>query len=367
MDQAAFQLHLNNQTYDKLYQDIEIICLVGYSESHKTWDNIKDIIDWKDKTVIDVAGFHGYFSFKIEQAGAAQVICMDRSPEILQTTQYITKLNNSKIILKQWESKELIPQGDVILFLNCLHHFPDQELTLQNAKCSYGIFEVNNKQVPLIEKYFEIIKTQASHRQNRIIVLSKKKLSPEEELIFNQGERLIPYLTHNNAEITRHQNSYRFFAQIIKQASNNEAITILDYGCGVGHGSKLLADLLPNSKIYGYDINETVLQYAAKYYNSDRITYGKCAPTCDYIVSRGVFEHIASGLELLKELYYTKMLIFDVPYNEPKYNKYHLLTEITENTFNYFKNIEFYYEDINGNISKDKIKKPNMLMGVIRK
>lgn len=368
MDKTSLQLHLDLSEYDKLYQDIEILDFVGYSESHKTWDNIKDLIDWKDKVVIDAAGFHGYFSFKVEHEGAAQIFCLDRSAEVLETTACIKELNNSNIVLQQWESKELIPTGDIILFLNCLHHFPEPELTLQNTKCTYGIFEINNNQTVLIKKYFDIISTGDSHRVDRSIIMGKKLLSIEEELIYNKGERLIPYLTHNKAEIIRHHNSYKFFARLINNEPDMSYVTILDFGCGVGHGTKLLSEnIMHDVLIYGYDIDEITLRYARQYYNNKNIIYGDLIPEVDYIVSRGVIEHIEGGIELLRKMSYAKMLIIDVPYNESQINKFHVLTGITEESFKSFKNIEFYYEDINGNISKHKMDKPNMLMAVIRK
>ena len=37
--------HISKQTYDKWYQDVEVINHIGYANSWKSWDNIKDIFE----------------------------------------------------------------------------------------------------------------------------------------------------------------------------------------------------------------------------------------------------------------------------------------------------------------------------------
>ena len=77
-------------------------------------------------------------------------------------------------------------------------------------------------------------------------------LSDLETLIYNNGERLIPNVTHARDELVRHKSSYLFFYRIIKHDLNqkrnsNKVIRIVDLGCGVGHGCHMLAQL-PNSE-----------------------------------------------------------------------------------------------------------------------
>jgi len=59
--------------------------------------------------------------------------------------------------------------------MNVLHHFKGkQELVLSKMDCKQVIFEINKEEIPLISKYFKIIKEVKSHRPNRTILLGEK-------------------------------------------------------------------------------------------------------------------------------------------------------------------------------------------------
>jgi len=203
-------------------------------------------------------------------------------------------------------------------------------------------------------------------------------MNNEELLIFNNGERLIPGISHSIEEYTRHKSSYNFFVKKIKENSQDLDVSILDLGCGVGWGCKLLSESLSDARITGLDNNSVVLYYAKREYGHFRIDYGLLDLTnpkqlsilnkfpYDYVVSRGVLEHVDDGLNLIKKVSYNKMLIFDVPYNEPIGDPHHKLLGITEKEFESFENYELYYEDINGTITKEKKNTPNMIMCVVR-
>jgi GTPase SAR1 family protein len=174
-----FRNCLDAQIYDKYYGDIEFINFEGYSHSWKTWENIKNLIKWKDKIVIDCGCFHGYFCIKVKDSGAKQVIGLDIYDEVLETTKLIAKINKKNIEFLKWEGGEPTPKCDIALILNMLHHCKNQEKTLQNINCQYGIFEIEKSQKELVEKYFKTIKKVVSHRvdvsQDRIILLGLKR------------------------------------------------------------------------------------------------------------------------------------------------------------------------------------------------
>jgi hypothetical protein len=181
--QTLLKDYIDMMTYDKWYQDIQCIGFEGYSKSWKTWDNIKGVIeadkDWKNKTVIDVGCFHGYFSFICEQLGAKKVIGLDIDNRVLETANIIKKIMVSGVEFMQWEAGNPTPVGDVALVLNMLHHTKDPLLTLMNLNVKTAIFEIEKSQVPLVEKCFRIVKKIESHRvdttQNRIILIGEKK------------------------------------------------------------------------------------------------------------------------------------------------------------------------------------------------
>jgi 2-polyprenyl-3-methyl-5-hydroxy-6-metoxy-1,4-benzoquinol methylase len=169
----------DTKIHDKFYQDIECIDFIGYSKSSETWKRIKDLVDWKNKTVIDLGCYHGYFSFKAEQAGATNIIGLEKWEGVLDTTNMIKHMLHSNVIFQIWDAGEVTPIADVALVLNILHHAKDPEQTLQNINAKVAIFEVEKSQIDLIKKYFEISTEIESHRvdstQNRIILVGNKK------------------------------------------------------------------------------------------------------------------------------------------------------------------------------------------------
>jgi 2-polyprenyl-3-methyl-5-hydroxy-6-metoxy-1,4-benzoquinol methylase len=168
------------QKYDKLYQDIECIDFIGYTESFKTWDSIKNLVNWKGKNVADLGCFHGYFSLKIAKEGA-NVTGFDINAAILEITNYINEIEGDIIKLKKWTGgEEISAEYDIALALNVIHHFNNIKESLHNIKSKTVIFETNTDLVDLINEEFEIIKVVESHRVNaagkkRIILLCEKR------------------------------------------------------------------------------------------------------------------------------------------------------------------------------------------------
>lgn len=205
------------------------------------------------------------------------------------------------------------------------------------------------------------------------------QLSDLETIIYNNGERLIPYVTHARDEVVRHKSSYWFFYRIIKQdlmANNNKSkmIKIVDLGCGVGHGCCMLSHI-PDSEVVGVDISQPTLEYARSHYSAFNISYQLAnlneyipsMPEFDYVVSRGAFEHIADGIKLVLSSNWTSRLIFDVPYDEPKgRNPHHLISQINEESFADFPRAEVFYQDMEGIIYdfNKKPPRPNMIICV---
>jgi 2-polyprenyl-3-methyl-5-hydroxy-6-metoxy-1,4-benzoquinol methylase len=174
--------HFDAQTYDKKYQDIECLGMIGYTESHKTWNNIKNLIDWKGKKVADIGCFHGYFAFKAAKLGAI-VTGLDISETVLKTTKYINEIEGNIITLKKWEGgDEISSDYDVTLCLNVLHHFTDKKKAIENIKSKIVIFETNINLFDIISEKFNVIKRVKSHRSDnsgmtRIILLCERKLN----------------------------------------------------------------------------------------------------------------------------------------------------------------------------------------------
>lgn len=192
--------------------------------------------------------------------------------------------------------------------------------------------------------------------------------------IFNEGERLIPGVTHDIKELIRHRSSYMFMKKIIDldlmMGTVSRPVRVVDLGCGVGHGCYTLSEIR-DAKIMGVDISLDCLEYAQKYYDKFNISYMKMElaeyvdsmSMFDYVVSRGVLEHIPNGLELAIKSKWKYRLIFNVPYNEPEGNPHHVLLGIREKNFKSFTNSELFFEGLDGRIFDVQTKpdKPNMI------
>ncbi|AFW95211.1 methyltransferase type 11 [Anabaena sp. 90] len=197
------------------------------------------------------------------------------------------------------------------------------------------------------------------------------------DVIYNEGERLIPFITHNEDEVIRHFSSYDFFAKIIKmdvENNNVEEADVLDVGFGCGYGCLILSKIPGIKQVTGIDVSYACKSYAQENYGARNIDfvvvdageYLAQKHPFGYITSRGVLEHIPNGLSLTKNSNYTQRLIIDVPYNEKPGNDHHIIVGIKEDAFQDYENYELFYEGLDGTIY-DAANKPsdaNMILCV---
>ena len=175
--------------------------------------------------------------------------------------------------------------------------------------------------------------------------------------------------------------TYHFFLKVIKKDLEilkifelSDHCRIVDLGCGVGFGCKMLSEI-NRAKILGIDISQETLTYAKEHFSGKNIRYKLADLTSfitemsefDYIVSRGVFEHLKGGIRLAFESNWRYRLLFDVPYNEPAGpNPHHLITGIREEHFLYMTDVELFFQVLSGIIYDTQCKpsKPNMIICV---
>jgi len=207
-----------------------------------------------------------------------------------------------------------------------------------------------------------------------------RPLTADEELLYNDGERLLPGITHSLEELVRHQSSYEFFKRVIEEDLRREGrygsgeVTIVDLGFGVGHGCKTLSTI-PGSRVTGVDVASECLSYARANYGAPNIVHVISdipqfiaqMPAFDYVVSRGVIEHVRDGINAMLKSRWAKRLMFDVPYDEPPdINQHHLISRITEREFAEYPDKEILYEEVSGRIYGGPVQNPipNMIMCV---
>lgn len=197
-----------------------------------------------------------------------------------------------------------------------------------------------------------------------------------ETVIYNEGERLIPWVTHSVDELVRHRSSYEFFKAVIEQdlkaRPQKTKVTIVDLGFGTGHGCKLLSEI-PGAEVTGIDNSADCKAFAERHYAAPNITYRvgdipaflKSGESFDYIVSRGVIEHVPDGIRECANATFAMRLMFDVPYREPAgVNQHHCLSDITEKDFAPFAGCELLFEENSGTIYYAPAKEPwpNMIL-----
>lgn len=120
-----------------------------------------------------------------------------------------------------------------------------------------------------------------------------------------------------------HVARYEFASKVLPNGSK-----IIDFGCGIGYGSRLLADAGNNVK--GYDIDGETLQYARRHYGRNDATeetapefaYADAGTPPDFGIADAavcfeVIEHVEDPRTLLKALHLSaKTLIASVPNEE---------------------------------------------------
>ena len=200
-----------------------------------------------------------------------------------------------------------------------------------------------------------------------------------QQLIFNEGERLIPYVTHGQGELVRHRSSYSFFRSVIGcdlelMPPKIARVSIADLGFGSGYGCSLLSSI-PSSQVTGVDIEPACEVFARQYYSRPNVDYViadlaafvPAMPSFDYVISRGVLEHVPNGIALIKEIRYERRVMIDVPYDEQVGNEHHLITGIREESFSGLEECELFYEDIEGYIYDASCvpERPNMIMVIL--
>jgi hypothetical protein len=205
------------------------------------------------------------------------------------------------------------------------------------------------------------------------LAMDKKDIVLED--LSNNGERLIPFISHNDEETIRHLASHLFFKKIIINDIDNiytDKLEILDLGFGAGYASFVYASIDEVKSVKAIDVEDDLLKWAKiNYYNkkidyeiTDAKAYLEKSKAFSYICTRHVLEHIDNGLNFIKEKDFTHRLCINVPYNEKPGNPYHVLTSITKKDFPKYKNVEFFYEDLDGN-TYDKIPKNVFINSII--
>lgn len=177
--------------------------------------------------------------------------------------------------------------------------------------------------------------------------------------VINSWERYDPLLSiwTDNSHLPR----YNFAKNYI---SDNDII--LDIASWTWYGTEILSKKC--KKAYWVDISKDAIKYAKEKRIWKNLEYiqndlYKNTITADIVVSFETIEHIPDKKieETIEKLisYSNKLLIWSYPYKEKKWsNPHHFQFDLDENNLNSFiskYNVEIYYQDMNWQISDQKI------------
>ena len=167
-------------THNPFYQRVEIggeVVIHGFTESERTWENIRRLgLDFQDRTTCDIGCMHGYFSFKLEEAGASPH-GIDVDPMAVSVATMIAKARNSGAVFSVHRSEEAFDRRyDYIFALNVLHRVSDFQAACRNIFASTDnavveVGEVQLKELFLLSKEygFRMKRTLKSHRNTDVV------------------------------------------------------------------------------------------------------------------------------------------------------------------------------------------------------
>lgn len=174
---------LDKMPHDKYYQDIELpsgLVIPGYSQPHESWNRLRNIIDFKDKDVLDLDCFHGFFCFKAEEAGAQNIIGIEIDENAIEVSRRVAWLKNSRVRFYQGDIASVKTDHiyDIVLAVNMLHHVKDIPQALQNIfeAGKLIVFEIPVSQEDIITQYakrfaFDLMGKVNSHHEGREIII----------------------------------------------------------------------------------------------------------------------------------------------------------------------------------------------------
>lgn len=119
------------------------------------------------------------------------------------------------------------------------------------------------------------------------------------------GQAQLSDFDPTDAKCQEHLNRYMFAAQYLRAPCR-----VLDIACGIGYGSRHLADSARGIEVIGLDLSEQAVRYVESHFRGDTVSFlvgdgtqlAFPDKTFDYVTSFETVEHIPEYEEFLSEL-----------------------------------------------------------------
>lgn len=166
--------------FNPFYQRVEVdgkVLVSGFTESEKSWLNIKKLnLDFRGKSVLDIGCMLGYFSFKLEEAGA-QPFGVDIDEGAIVAAKAIAAARKSAAIFSVSNSEKPFGRSyDIVVALNVLHRVSDFGTVCANifGATKTAVLEVGEGQLKdllaiCLPLGFQMKKMIQSHRVSDVI------------------------------------------------------------------------------------------------------------------------------------------------------------------------------------------------------
>ncbi|GFK96067.1 Ubiquinone biosynthesis O-methyltransferase [Fundidesulfovibrio magnetotacticus] len=166
--------------YNPFYQRVEVegtVVIHGFTDSQKSWANIRAMgVDLAGKTALDIGCMHGYYTFKLEEAGAAP-LGVDIDAHSIDVAREVARARGSKARFAAANSEDPFTETfDVVFALNVLHRVSDFRAVCENifTSCSQAVVEVGEVQLPELFALsaghgFKRARSLKSHRSSDVV------------------------------------------------------------------------------------------------------------------------------------------------------------------------------------------------------
>ncbi len=168
----------------------------------------------------------------------------------------------------------------------------NKSLSLDDA-CDYSDWCAKSQEYPF-----------AVHPKGFLVFLPPSELDMSDEY-----EETDPYGVEQNLHNDFHRNRMQCTLELASKAMDTvEYPKILDLGCGQGHITSALKEMLPSADICGLDYSISAINYAAEHFKGIDFVVGNAyeppyMENCfDLVVCNNLWEHVSDPLHLLEKI-----------------------------------------------------------------